>query len=322
MPCFRSWGKRVLGFTLIELLVVIAIIAILIGLLLPAVQKVRQAAARLQSSNNLKQMSLALHNANDTNGVLPAMVGYYPQTTGAGSGTANTPGNTRGTLFYFILPFMEQEATQKQMATIHNDSWYCGFGIKTYISPADPSMPPGGLIDTSSPRYGTSYAPNEWVFGSGNAPPNTTITDVRPAASIPRTFSDGTSNVVVFAEKFSQCGGSSTSFAAFYWGETGGACNRLASSPNGIGSTPGIYNSGPPATNWPTSGTPSVNNLPQAPKGWNNGCDPCRLQFSSAGGLQVGLGDGSVRSVSTGVTATTWVSAVHPSDGTPLGSDW
>src|SRR4030081_366056 len=89
-------------------LVVIAIIAILIGLLLPAVQKVREAAARMQSANNLQQMGLAMHNMNDSNGVLPPMVGYYPQSTNAGSCVAGTVGDTQGTFFFFMLPFIEQ----------------------------------------------------------------------------------------------------------------------------------------------------------------------------------------------------------------------
>src|SRR4051812_4921287 len=100
MPRLRMI-RRLLGFTLIELLVVIAIIAILIGLLVPAVQKVREAAARSQCSNNLKQLGLAVHNyAGTYNQKLPPM----------NTATNSTPvGVTNGSLHYTILPFIEQD---------------------------------------------------------------------------------------------------------------------------------------------------------------------------------------------------------------------
>src|SRR5262245_1924625 len=96
------------GFTLIELLVVIAIIAILIGLLLPAVQKVREAAARISCGNNMKQIALATHNYHDQNNAMPPLMGIAPD------GPVFLAGMAYGSVHFLILPYVEQENLYRQ----------------------------------------------------------------------------------------------------------------------------------------------------------------------------------------------------------------
>src|SRR5437660_5273997 len=130
--------RRLRGFTLIELLVVLAIIAILIALLLPAVQKVRESAARTRCQNNLKQIGLALHHFHDAYGRLPAPVGFL---TGKTYPPGATPldGDRYNSWIRFILPYVEQGPLSEQMYPLFDDKDpRNGTELTLFLCPSDP----------------------------------------------------------------------------------------------------------------------------------------------------------------------------------------
>jgi len=169
------------GFTLIELLVVIAIIAILIGLLLPAVQKVREAAARTSSTNNLKQLGLAVHNFHDTfqrfpgNGLNNQTVGSLPVTSASTSAPA----------LYQVLPYIEQDALYRQTIAPTSPTT-----VKSYNEPARGR--PGNISNKPT----SDYAFNAGIMTAANTGTTVSATTVGLA-----TIGDGTSLTILAGGK-------------------------------------------------------------------------------------------------------------------------
>jgi prepilin-type N-terminal cleavage/methylation domain-containing protein len=326
MPRFRIW-RRWRGFTLIELLVVIAIIAILIGLLLPAVQKVREAAARSQSQNNLKQMVLALHNFGDTHQTqFPPAYGTFP----INSNGWQQQGQAEGTLFYHILPYIEQQnmynagITSKGGGLSMQLEWAnAPRVVKTYMAPADPSIPGSGNLDYTSYQINAMALaqPSGGSYFWGNA-------------RMPATFTDGTSNTIFFAEAYAVTGqgtqnGPNAPGFTYYWGSRYEGCTQqYYGAPNylaNIYTGANIYPYSPTnvyAYPFTPPGTPPAKITLYGPSNPTSVYNTCLPNALTAAGVQVGMGDGSVRVVSQGISVTTWYLANHPQDGLPMPSDW
>jgi prepilin-type N-terminal cleavage/methylation domain-containing protein len=189
------------AFTLIELLVVIAIIAILIGLLLPAVQKVREAASRIKCQNNLKQLGVAFHSYHDANGSLPP--GYFASGPYVNGATDTAPGWAWGA---YILPFLEQQNLYNQYnltLPVQNSPAIQNL-VNTFLCPSDITPSTAFAVTDSSWNPVCSVAPSSYAACCGNG--STTAATGNGAfyrnSQVRLTdITDGTSNTIFIEER-------------------------------------------------------------------------------------------------------------------------
>jgi len=295
------------AFTLIELLVVIAIIAILIGLLVPAVQKVREAAARLQCQNNLKQWGLAMHNYHDVNKQLPI-------------GAHNNP---RQTWVMYLWPYIEQSVLSSRInyrtqpfytppcTVYHTMKGLCGAKVPLYYCPSDN----GSDLDDPSQTY--CRARGNYVVNWGNA----LYDRAPPAASAPfahangnrshpilvrlQTITDGTSNTLMLSEYLMATSHDDNDWRGDIQNDDGTFRFHTRTTPN---------STVPDQVNWAIP-----NGDPYMPVNTNS------PEFNAArsrhtGGVNVAMCDGSVQFISNSIASGVWAAMGTMNGGEVIGN--
>lgn len=305
------------AFTLVELLVVIAIIGVMVGLLLPAVQAAREAARRMQCSNNLKQIGIALHNYHDTFLVFPQNQGWATHGASDYGAAANHSAISWRAL---VLPFLEQDAFHNQinfdlpvMSTVGSPSnlELARQPMQPYLCPSDPT---GGVN-----KPGTQYLWSNWCFPHTSCPQDIPLgvttykgfvghgfdipfaTSNYPHAMFDRRKGkplsmrdaiDGTSNVIFVGEISPE----------WYAWSSWMAWSSPISSHRGPNHARRIYS--------------RIGQRTAAQHGWLDGYTANSFH---PGGVQFLLVDGSTHFVSETVDLTKYQQSVHPQDGLPLG---